>query len=102
MNSIFESFDDLINHSKNYITQYVINPHLNITNGEILFEELTEWYEHYFSLVENYYEKSISCELTDNIQYKNILEIETKLEKLNILIGKYEQLLNLNQYEYQY
>ena len=102
MNSIFESFDDLMNHSKNYITQYVINPELNIPNGHVLFEELTEWYEHYFSLVSNYYENNITCHLTDNLQYKNILEIETKLEKLNILLGKYEQLLNINKYEYQY
>lgn len=86
MTSIFNSYDELIQHaSTNQMT---------VSNTKILLGELRDWYDHFEEDTEDYYSTGVGCTFVDGVQYKNIIGVETKLEQIDILISKYEQFLN--------
>lgn len=86
MTSIFNSYDELVQHAS--------NNQMTISNTKILLNELRDWYDHYSEDTEDYYSNDVGCTFVDDIQYKNVISNETKLEQINILISKYEQFLN--------
>jgi len=86
MTSIFNSYDELVQHASNNT--------MTISNTKILLNELRDWYDHLEESTEDYYSIGTGCTFVDGIQYKNLINNETKLEQINILISKYEQFLN--------
>ena len=86
MTSIFNSYDELIQHAS--------NNQMTISNTKILLNELRDWYDHLEEDSIEYYLCDVGCTFIDDIQYRNVISNETKLEQIDILIEKYEQFLN--------
>jgi hypothetical protein len=90
MISMFDSVEELITHaSTNFENK-------NFKECDIFLEELEEWHTELSKKVEVFYKNTaVKCHMSEENWINSIIDLENKIDNLNVLINKYEQKINV-------